>query len=112
MSPSKQLTRFLMSVSPNAEAPPAAARLRSGTAARLAGIAVATLRVWERRYGVVAAPKTPTGQRLYTSHDVQRLRLLKQLTARGHAIGTIAALDLAALQVLAVGATPTPTPTP
>jgi hypothetical protein len=93
-------------------APPAAARLRSGTAARLAGMAVATLRVWERRYGVVAAPKTPTGQRLYTGHDVQRLRLLKQLTARGHAIGTIAALDLEALQVLALGAPPTPVANP
>lgn len=77
------------------------ARLRSGTAARLAGVPVATLRVWERRYGVVAAPKTPTGQRLYTPYDVQRLRLLRQLTDRGHAIGTLAALDLRALQGLA-----------
>ena len=93
-------------------APPASARLRSGTAARLAGVAVATLRVWERRYGVVAAPKTPTGQRLYTGHDVQRLRLLKQLTARGHAIGTIAALDLEALQAMALSAPPTPVTNP
>lgn len=91
---------------------PATARLRSGTAARLAGIAVATLRVWERRYGVVAAPKTPTGQRLYTGHDVQRLRVLKQLTAHGHAIGTIAALDLEALQVLVQGALPAPVANP
>jgi len=72
-------------------------RLRSGTAARLAGVPVATLRVWERRYGVVAAPKTPTGQRLYSGHDVQRLRLIKQLTESGHAVGTIATLPLAAL---------------
>ena len=83
---------------------PASARLRSGTAARLAGLPVATLRVWERRYGVVAAPKTATGQRLYSGHDVQRLRLIKQLTAGGHAIGTIATLDLPALQALAAGA--------
>ncbi len=85
---------------------PNAARLRSGTAARLAGLPVTTLRVWERRYGVVAAPKTTTGQRLYSSHDVQRLRLLKQLTERGHAIGTIAALPLDALQSLAAGEPP------
>jgi DNA-binding transcriptional MerR regulator len=78
-------------------------RLRSGTAARLAGVPVATLRVWERRYGVVAAPKTTTGQRLYSGHDVQRLRLIKQLTERGHAIGTIAALGLPALEALAAG---------
>ena len=81
----------------------AAARLRSGTAARLSGVPVATLRVWERRYGVVAAPKTATGQRLYSGHDVQRLRLIKQLTERGHAIGTIAALALPALEALAAG---------
>ena len=83
--------------------PPKAARLRSGTAARLAGLPVTTLRVWERRYGVVAAPKTVTGQRLYSNHDVQRLGLLKQLTDRGHAIGTIATLDLEPLQALVAG---------
>jgi DNA-binding transcriptional MerR regulator len=83
---------------------PSTARLRSGTAARLAGVPVSTLRVWERRYGVVAAPKTATGQRLYSSHDVQRLRVLKQLTTSGHAIGTIAGLDLEALHSLAADA--------
>lgn len=80
---------------------PVNARLRSGTAARLAGLPVTTLRVWERRYGVVAAPKTPTGQRLYSTLDVQRLALLKQLSDRGHAIGTIAGLKLEELQGLA-----------
>ena len=79
------------------------ARLRSGAAARLAGVPVATLRVWERRYAVVAAPKTATGQRLYSGHDVQRLRLIKRLTERGHAIGTIAALALPALEALTAG---------
>jgi DNA-binding transcriptional MerR regulator len=88
----------------NSIALPSTARLRSGTAARLAGVPVSTLRVWERRYGVVAAPKTPTGQRLYSSHDVQRLRVLKQLTSHGHAIGTIAGLDLEALHSLAADA--------
>lgn len=81
------------------------ARLRSGTAARLAGLPVTTLRVWERRYAVVAAPKTATGQRLYSELDVQRLRALKQLTGCGHAIGTIAGLDLESLQAL-VASTP------
>jgi DNA-binding transcriptional MerR regulator len=65
---------------------------------------VTTLRVWERRYGVVAAPKTATGQRLYSALDVQRLALLKQLSDRGHAIGTIAELGLPELQGLAATA--------
>ena len=78
-------------------------RLRSGTAARLAGLPVTTLRVWERRYGVVAAAKTESGQRVYSPHDVSRLRLLRQLTHAGHAIGTIATLELESLQALATG---------
>jgi MerR family transcriptional regulator, light-induced transcriptional regulator len=78
-------------------------RLRSGTAARLAGLPVTTLRVWERRYGVVAAARTDSGQRLYSPHDVSRLRLLRQLTHAGHAIGTIAALELETLRALADG---------
>ena len=81
--------------------PPATARLRSGTAARLAGLLVTTLRVWERRYGVVAPAKTITGQRLYSAHDVQRLKLLKRLSDSGHAIGTIATLALDPLLTLA-----------
>lgn len=83
---------------------PPNAKLRSGTAARLAGLPVTTLRVWERRYGVVAAPKTSTGQRLYTPTDVRRLALLKQLSDRGHAIGTIAMLPLDDLAGLAATA--------
>jgi DNA-binding transcriptional MerR regulator len=78
-------------------------RLRSGTAARLAGLPVTTLRVWERRYGVVGAVKTDSGQRVYTAHDVSRLRLLRQLTHAGHAIGTIATLELEPLEALANG---------
>lgn len=92
-------------------APSTIARLRSGTAARLAGLPVTTLRVWERRYAVVAAPKTATGQRLYSTLDVQRLGLLRQLTERGHAIGTIAALPLDELRSLAAGLPPEALPT-
>jgi DNA-binding transcriptional MerR regulator len=91
---------------------PSHARLRSGTAARLAGVPVATLRVWERRHQVVAAPKTDTGQRLYSMHDVQRLRLLRQLSERGHGIGTIAGLALDQLLALAAEAAPHPAAAP
>lgn len=78
-------------------------RLRSGTAARLAGLPVTTLRVWERRYDVTAAGRTSSGQRFYSLDDVARLRLLRRLTQDGHAIGTIAALDLDSLRSLAEG---------
>ncbi|MGA7782347.1 MAG: MerR family transcriptional regulator [Paraburkholderia sp.] len=75
---------------------------RSGAAARLARMPVTTLRIWERRYAVVAPPKTPSGQRLYSSQDVRRLILLKKLVERGHAIGSIAKLELDQLDRLAL----------
>jgi MerR family transcriptional regulator, light-induced transcriptional regulator len=38
---------------------------------------------------------------LYSASDVRRLALLKQLTERGHAVGTLAGLDFAQLQAVA-----------
>jgi hypothetical protein len=71
---------------------------RSGTAARLAGIPVETLRVWERRYGVVGPGLSPRGHRLYSADDVSRLTLIKQLVDLGSPIGSIAMLPLASLR--------------
>lgn len=70
---------------------------RSGVAARLAGIPVETLRVWERRYAVVSPRLSPRGQRLYTAEEVRRLALIKQLLDMGHSIGSVATLRTDAL---------------
>lgn len=78
-----------------------ASHLRSGAVARMLCMPVATLRVWERRYGLTQPSLSPGGQRLYSSDDVQRLALLKQLTDLGHAIGSLAALDMPQLQRVA-----------
>ncbi len=72
-----------------------AARHRSGAVARMLRMPVATLRVWERRYGLTQPALSASGQRLYSADDVRRLALLKQLTDLGHAIGSLAALDMA-----------------
>lgn len=76
-------------------APPDAStpRYRSGAVARMIQMPVATLRVWERRYGVVKPATSASGHRLYSARDVHRLAQLKQLTDTGHAIGSIAALS-------------------
>jgi DNA-binding transcriptional MerR regulator len=74
---------------------------RSGVAARLAGLPVETLRVWERRYGVTAPQRSARGQRLYSSAQVRRLSLIKQLVDQGHPIGAMAHLPLEQLQHLA-----------
>ena len=77
------------------------ARHRSGAVARMLRMPVATLRVWERRYQLSQAELSPSGQRLYLAGDVQRLALLKRLSDLGHAIGSLAALDMAQLHEVA-----------
>jgi len=74
---------------------------RIGAVARMLHMPVATLRVWEQRYGLTQAQLSPSGQRLYATDDVQRLALIKQLTELGHAIGSLAPLDMAQLQRVA-----------
>src|SRR5512141_2772591 len=58
------------------------------------GLTPHVLRAWERRYGVVSPARTEGGQRLYSDLDIERLRLLRRLTDRGHAIGRIASLPI------------------
>jgi DNA-binding transcriptional MerR regulator len=94
---------FTNNPAPNAAEPGAKAVLRSGTAARLAGLTASTLRIWEHRYGVVSPPRSPSGQRSYSMTDVHRLRLVRRLTLEGHAIGTVANLSLEELVALSSG---------
>lgn len=67
----------------------------------MVNIPVATLRVWERRYNVVGPTQAPSGHRLYSSQDVRRLVLIKQLVNKGHAISMLARLETPLLQDLA-----------
>jgi DNA-binding transcriptional MerR regulator len=85
------------------EEPPSSPQpaFRSGTVARMAQMPVATLRIWEQRYQAVAPTTAPSGHRLYSAADVRRVLLLRQLTGQGHAISTIAALEVAQLEQLA-----------
>jgi DNA-binding transcriptional MerR regulator len=70
---------------------------RSGVAARLSGIPVDTLRIWERRYSIIGPRLSAGRQRLYSAADIRRLATIKQLVDLGHPIGTIASLDTDAL---------------
>ncbi|MEY4766392.1 MAG: hypothetical protein RI907_3065 [Pseudomonadota bacterium] len=89
-----------MNDSPLLQADARAPRYRSSAAARMVNIPVATLRVWERRYQVVGPAQSASGQRLYSSQDVRRLVLIKQLVNRGHAIGMLARMETPQLQDL------------
>ena len=84
---------------------------RSGAAARLAGLPVETLRIWERRYKLSDAERSEHGQRLYSAEQVARLGLLKQLVDQGHAIGVLAGLAREQLQaMIGAGAANVPRP--
>lgn len=94
-------TKSLAASAGSSAGPVAEPRHRSGAVARMLGMPVATLRVWERRYALTQPELSPSGQRLYSAHDVRRLALLKQLTDLGHAIGSLAGLDMPQLQGVA-----------
>ena len=66
---------------------------RSGAVARMVGMPVATLRVWEQRYRAVQPATAASGHRLYSVADIERVTVLRRLTEQGHAIGLLAALD-------------------
>lgn len=66
---------------------------------KITGVAVDTLRAWERRYRAVTPDRSARG-RLYSDEDVQRLLLIQGVLERGHAIGQVAALPDADLQKL------------
>lgn len=68
---------------------------------RRTGLTQDILRAWEKRYKAIVPRRTPTGRRLYSEDQVQKLRLLKQLVQGGRRISDVAELDLGALQRLA-----------
>lgn len=60
-----------------------------GRVAEMTGIAPATLRIWERRYGVPVPIRLPSGHRRYTADQVRWLRRVAEALALGARPGTI-----------------------
>ena len=67
-------------------------RLKIGELSRRTGVSIDLLRVWERRYGVLAPERTPGGQRLYSVGDEQRIRAMQAHLASGVSTGEAARL--------------------
>jgi methanogenic corrinoid protein MtbC1 len=65
------------------------------------GIARATLRIWERRYGFPQPGRDARDERTYSGQDLEKLRLMAGLMARGHRPGRLVKLNSAELSVLA-----------
>lgn len=65
------------------------------------GLSKDTLRVWERRYAFPTPGRDASGERAYSLHDVEKLRVVKRLLDAGHRPGRIVPLSLDELQLLA-----------
>jgi DNA-binding transcriptional MerR regulator len=77
-----------------------------GEVAHRTGVAVPTLRAWERRYGLLVPVRTSGGHRRYREEDVQLVLAVLDLTAQGWAVGA------AARQVAARRSALSPAPRP
>ena len=75
---------------------------RIGAVAKLSGVPVTTLRVWEIRYGAFMPSKSTGQHRLYSQADAVKAGQLKQLSEAGHSISAIANLDASSLSRLLV----------
>lgn len=82
---------------------PAEPSFRSGETARIAGMPVATLRIWEQRYNAVRPSTRASGHRLYSAADVERVTLLRRLTQQGQPIGLLAPLSTDQIRDLLLG---------
>ncbi len=73
----------------------------------MTGIAIDTLRAWERRHGAVTPVRDERG-RMYLQADIDRLRLLRVAVEHGHGIGRVARLSDRQLRHLAETAASAP----
>ena len=79
-------------------------------AAELTGISVATLRAWERRYGVVSPKRSGGGYRLYGPEDVRALAIMNSLVTQGWSAREAAADTLRRLSARDAGGRDGPPP--
>jgi DNA-binding transcriptional MerR regulator len=63
--------------------------------AGLTGVKTHTLRIWEKRYGLLKPKRTETNIRFYEDEDLQMLRLVQRLNNHGVRISRIASMNLA-----------------
>jgi DNA-binding transcriptional MerR regulator len=72
-----------MRTKPSTELTDAAALFPIGTVSEQTGVNSVTLRAWERRYGLLKPHRTPKGHRLYSEHDVERVKQVLMLLEQG-----------------------------
>jgi MerR family transcriptional regulator, light-induced transcriptional regulator len=68
------------------------ALLRIGELSKRSGVAPELLRAWERRYGLLHPTRSSGGLRLYSTSDLERVRLMQEQLANGLAAAEAAAV--------------------
>lgn len=58
-------------------------KYRIQTVAELTGVPAATLRAWERRYGIPVPQRTPSSYRVYSDEDIAMIRRLRSMCDEG-----------------------------
>jgi len=89
--------------------PGSAGPFRIHVAAELSGVSPATLRAWERRYGVPVPRRTASAYRLYTPEDVAQIKRMRQMVEEGIAPSEAARSVLGSSRDAAPGEPPAPT---
>jgi MerR family transcriptional regulator, light-induced transcriptional regulator len=79
-------------------------RYRIQSVAEMTGVSAATLRAWERRYGLPAPRRSSSAYRLYSDRDVERIRRVRELCEAGMAPSEAARTVLATDDETAVAA--------
>ncbi|MBL8974853.1 MAG: MerR family transcriptional regulator, partial [Myxococcales bacterium] len=70
-------------------------RYRIQSVAEMTGVSAATLRAWERRYGIPAPRRTASAYRLYTEQDIELIKRVRELCDSGIAPSQAAQMVLA-----------------
>lgn len=72
------------------------------------GIARATLRMWERRYGFPQPERNESDERIYAPEQIEKLRLVRLMMDQGLRPGRLLAMPIEALRALAQRPAPRP----
>jgi MerR family transcriptional regulator, light-induced transcriptional regulator len=69
--------------------------------ARIANLSIDTIRAWEKRYRAIVPERIHGGRRVFSSRDVERLILLRDIVATGVAISRVAKCETSELRGMA-----------